>query len=317
MALEKFFIVGTPRSGTTLLQAMLMRAPGVCIPPETKFLRITWHKRSRFGDIRRDAGWKRVTSAVKRSALDNEIPLALEYFDELVAEVPRTYGALFSALLEAIAHHENAAWIGEKSPAHARYVELLFQMFPESRAVQIVRDPRDVAASQLEAFGASPLQAALRWRRDASNLLKYRSTYPPDRYTYVRYEDLVQDPRQQLEDLSKFLGIPFVSQMLEPHRRSRMGFASRETHKERTLLPVTTSRVGRSGEVLLPGDRALVELICRRGMRELGYALGKRKYCRAMARGMRQLPSLIMSHIVRVVSDRRKSRQEVNPAGGQ
>lgn len=270
-----FFIVGSPRSGTTLLQSMLMCAEGVFIPPETQFMGMLWARRAWVGDIRSDAGWERAVSAIKFRSNENQIGLDAEAFDRLVS-LPsgpeRTYAALLSAWLEAIRLKEGAAVIGEKSPIHAAYVLELAAALPGSKFVQIIRDVRDVCVSQKEQWKkASTLHVAMRWRRDLTRHLACEQLLPADRYHSLRYEKLVTDAEGVIRPLCDFLGLAFRPEMLEPQRRRKAGFASHETHKLRTLEPVTASRVGRFKEKLSGTDLAVLETFCGELMDRLGY----------------------------------------------
>ena len=45
------FVVGCPRSGTTMLSLMIHAHPRLAMPPESRFLIKTWRKREKFGDL--------------------------------------------------------------------------------------------------------------------------------------------------------------------------------------------------------------------------------------------------------------------------
>jgi hypothetical protein len=294
-----FFVIGTPRSGTTLLQAMLMRATGVYIPPETKFLEITWYDRFYVGSLDTDAGWHRAVAAVLRIVDSAEIPVDREQLQSSLAAAPRTHRGLFQGLLDAVALHTGADVIGEKSPVHTRYARELLRLFPESRVVQILRDPRDVAVSQREAFGATPLQSALRWRRDAVKHAEYERDLEPSAYLAIRYEDLVRRPEATLESVCTFLGIAYRPEILEPHLRPEIGFASSETHKRRTLEPLTTSRIGRYRERLARRDRAVVEWWCGAHMARHDYDAESLPGWLGLVTSVVQLPTLAALHVRR------------------
>jgi len=152
-----FFIVGTPRSGTTLLQSMLARAPGVRIPPETHFLGITWSRRRRMGDIATDAGWEAAKTNIRRRSESVHIPVDWDAFEGALADAPRTYANLLRAWLDAIARSADPPprLLGEKSPGHTPFVPELLVMGRGAVAIQIVRDPRDVAPSSARHMGTS------------------------------------------------------------------------------------------------------------------------------------------------------------------
>lgn len=272
-----FFITGTSRSGTTLLQAMLSRGEGVFIPPETHFMPLVWKNRRKLGDIETDAGWNAALQAIRQRTAIAGIELDDSRFEELAANEPRGYGSLLRAWLRAAAEaHEHDAsgapsLIGEKSPPHTMYVPQLLSMFPDAVFVHIVRDPRDVAVSQLQAWGTPITSSAVRWHIDQRAGLAAERMLAADRFLVVRYEDLVARPEVEISKACDVLGIIYRDEMLHPHQRSQLGFAERERHKQRTLEAVTDSRVGRYRGALSPGSIAAIEFVCRRHMRRLGY----------------------------------------------
>ncbi|MEL6739344.1 MAG: sulfotransferase [Planctomycetota bacterium] len=268
-----FFVVGSPRSGTTLLQSMLMRAPGVTIPPETHFMNITWQRRGKMPDLRTDAGWERAVTAVRARTVQDEIELSDASFDRRVESCPRTYADLLRAWLDAIGDHEGARVVGEKSPGHTAFVTELAAAMPGAKFIHIVRDPRDVVLSQKEVFGRPAILSALRWRLDLRHHHDAERLLPRDRYRLVKYEDLVADPESAIRPLAEFLGLTYSDEMINPGERDKAGFSSMETHKLQTLEKVTTGRIGRYKGKLSKGDIAATERLCAELMRGLGYEL--------------------------------------------
>ncbi|UYV12178.1 MAG: sulfotransferase [Phycisphaera sp.] len=272
-----FFITGTPRSGTTLLQAMLSRGQGVFIPPETHFMGLLWRQRKKLGPIASDDGWNAAKRALIRRNELATIALERARFEELAESGPRHYGTLMSAWLRAAAEahasydDQTPAIIGEKSPAHAQDILELLAMMPDSSVVHIIRDPRDVAASQREAWNTPTMSAAIRWTLDQKLQGDLETIVSPSRFVTVHYEDLVTDPESQLRRICDVLPMEYTAEMLEPHKRTAKGYADHETHKKRTLEPVTNSRVGRFRQKLPYWKIGAIERICGQQMDRLGY----------------------------------------------
>lgn len=277
-----FFITGTGRSGTTLLQAMLSRGRGVFIPPETHFMPLIWQQRRRLGPIASDRGWAAAKEAIARRNKKAGIETDPALFEQLADEGPRHLATLLTAWLRSAAAQAPSeapgeapppSVIGEKSPVHASFVLELLAMIPDSSVVHIVRDPRDVAVSQREAWNGPTMSAAYRWLLDQKRHEELETLVSPQRFTTVRYEDLVTDPEAHLRRVCEVLPIEFAPEMLEPHKRSAKGYAERETHKQRTLEPVTNSRIGRYRQSLSPRAVAAIERTCRSQMPRFGYEL--------------------------------------------
>jgi len=269
--LRYFFILGTPRSGTTLLQSMLMRGSGVVIPPETHFIHVLWERRDQI-DLETDEGWDLARGAVLARNETSEIEMDLARFDEILAGGPRTYGTLFRAWLGGIAAlHPGARMLGEKSTDHVEHVLELLAIVPGAKFVQIVRDPRDVALSHHQVWGRTVLQTAVRWRRDVEAARDYERLLSPGQFRLIRYDDLVTRTRGTLGQVCEMLGIEFRDVMLHPGGRRVRGFASDEKHKFRTLKRVTTERIGRFRREMKPMDVATVERVCGPQLEELGW----------------------------------------------
>jgi hypothetical protein len=97
-------------------------------------------------------------------------------------------------------------WIN-KTPRLLLCLEGLYALFPTARCIHIVRDGRDVVASNLSlSWGPENVRdAARRWKKRLAG----RSRVDPARQAFleVRYEDLIQAPRETLADIFAFLGL--------------------------------------------------------------------------------------------------------------
>ena len=289
------FLVGSGRSGTTLLQSMLMRADGIRFSSETQFCARTLRRAAIFGPVEEDAGFERTLRSVLDTAVANELDVDLGILETELRAAPRDYAALFDVLLAHLQERlPDCRRLGEKSPNHLLHVDWLLDAFPDAQVIAIVRDGRDVAVSQREAFDEPLLSAAIRWRHYQRLQRRYARIHPPGRYTTVRYEDLVTQPETELRRLCGFLGEPFDARMLAPHERNRAGFAARETHKLRTLEPVTASRIARYRGVLTRRELALFQLVAGGELRAHGYALEPVPALLGVPSLLRALPGVLM-----------------------
>ena len=217
------FVVGCPRSGTTLLQRMLDNHPqlavandshfiprvikdrpaGIVNPPLTPTLveyARTYHRFYRLGLDAREVEW--------------------------AAHGAPTYRAFVGRLYDAYAGKRGKPFAGEKTPDYCRHIPLLHALFPRARFIHIIRDGRDVALStmewanedkgpgKLELWRTDPLATcALWWRRQVSIGCHDGRPLGPETYTEVRYEALVQDPEPELRRLSGFLDLEYSPEM--------------------------------------------------------------------------------------------------------
>src|SRR5262249_26323473 len=115
------FLVGAPRSGTTLLRSMLNRHPCFALCDETFFFYWVARRARAFGDLESDANRRRVVERllemrrVRRLGLDADALRA-----RLLAE-GTSYARLFESLLRCYADAQGKARCGEKTPQHALF----------------------------------------------------------------------------------------------------------------------------------------------------------------------------------------------------
>jgi hypothetical protein len=141
---------------------------------------------------------------------------------------------VFEVLMRTYADVAGKPIIGEKTPAHLAYVDTLLDWFPNGRVIHMLRDPRAVYVSELRrrqkrpesvpyrqlvrippAFSAFVMQQVIWvWARAVDRHRALARRYP-DRYRAVRFEDLVRDPRDTLEGLFSFLGVPMEERVLQ------------------------------------------------------------------------------------------------------
>jgi hypothetical protein len=201
-----FMIVGTPRSGTTLVQRMACELPGVRVPPETHFFRsfLPGLLRRRVLPLERADIVQELETFL---ALDTSRGLELE--PEAVAERLEgrcaTVSELFGALVRELAGAGRL--YGEKTPSHLRWWALLTRWMPELRLVFVVRDPRAVVASYFAAWGHRPhAVVAERWAIDQQQVALAERSLDDAGYLVLRYEDVVLDPDASRRRLADFLG---------------------------------------------------------------------------------------------------------------
>jgi hypothetical protein len=120
--------------------------------------------------------------------------------------------------------HETLAAAGkrhylEKNTWYPLIFDQMIQMVPESRLINIWRDPRDVVCSLVEQRWAPKehVAAAKYYRCIMDRWYLVRSRLPGDVFLDIRYEDLIANPAAVLERIAKFSGLPLVS---EPYRLS-------------------------------------------------------------------------------------------------
>src|SRR5262249_55462196 len=145
--MKKLFIVGCPRSGTTMVQQALNRHSQIVIPPETAYFNLF------LGPL----GYARWTQRrfLKHLVADLEIDLPVPARRVHTAEDARAFYAQLLALSLARLGRKEVAYVGDKTPQHLLVLPRVMKVFPAAKILVIYRDGRDVALS-LSKFPRAP-----------------------------------------------------------------------------------------------------------------------------------------------------------------
>ncbi|GAB4554996.1 MAG: sulfotransferase [Phycisphaerales bacterium] len=259
---DPFFIVGTGRSGTTLLQRMLAAHPRITIPPETQFFS-RFDPALRFTDPLRERDTDAYLARVESDAWWGEMGLSIDaYRAQIEAGGRDARSMLWWMLRELSFGTPEGIRYGEKTPHHEKRVARISALFPGARFIHIVRDPRDVVVSlRREAWWPwRSVQRTARSVRATLHRQRCNEAALGDRYTRVRYESLVEDPEGELRRICGFLAEDFDPAMLRYHESPVTGFLPSESGwKGLSTKPLDPSRVGRWRERLTRRQASCVD----------------------------------------------------------
>jgi hypothetical protein len=281
------FVVGVPRSGTTLLRLMLDAHPQLTIPPETYFLPQLL-RACKSGDATPERVMEVITATRRWQDFQLE-PISL--LRRLPADRPVKGREAARAFYAAYAESVGKPRWGDKTPVYLKNMVAIQKGLPEARFIHIVRDGRDVALSVLGLlFGPDSVdEAARRWKR---KVLRGREQAARLRhYREVRYEDLVADPGSTVRSVCEYLELPWDPAMLDYHRHAaeRMAVIARRRERQGldpiptgygprihalTSEPPKEERVGRWRAEMAPADRAAYEERAGDLLAALGYEVG-------------------------------------------
>ena len=267
------FIVGCPRSGTTLLQQMLDAHPDIAIAPETHFMQLFWGRRDQYGNLAEDGNYRRLLENIIALPEFLEMELDAQEFSQSAWTIPRSYAAIFSLLLEQFASKRQVNVIGEKTPNHVLYIPKIQAFFPEARFIHLVRDPRAVVNSwrSVPWSSGSVVKDAEHWRFHISAAWRQ----PPqgtNKIFTVHYEQLVLSPEAHLRSLCTFMDLAFDPAMLDYHKKeTKLVNVQREPWKGAAVKPVNQQSLTKWQRDLSPEEIAAIEGITWFEMNRLGY----------------------------------------------
>ena len=285
------FVIGVPRSGTTLLRLMLDAHPDLAVPPETHFLPklIRLVQDAGEGEDVRAAAVELITTHRRWPDFGLD---AGELRDRLIAvEGPLRPGDAARAFYEAYAaKHGKPRW-GEKTPQYLKTLKRIGTALPEAHFIHIIRDGRDVALSLLEvSWGPKTVEAAaVQWTTQIRRARRKARSVP--HYSEVRYEGLVADPEPIVRRACSFCDLRFDPAMLDYHGtatermeglardlelgggRGEIGASERARQHALVSEAPRGDRAGRWRSEMEPRDVAAFEAIAGPTLAELGYEL--------------------------------------------
>jgi hypothetical protein len=219
------FLVGSPRSGTTVLKRMVAAHPRITITRETHWIPRFWERRK---GIDADG---RVNSEIVDKLFGYhrfyQMKIKREKLADFVASRPGlTFAELVSELFDRFASRRGKPLAGDKTPEYVRKLPTLFALWPATRAVHLIRDGRDVclslrnwrlvgkAAGRFATWCDEPVMtAALWWKALVAKGCEDGQRLGPEKYLDIRYELLVADPERACRQIAEFLAIPYDEAM--------------------------------------------------------------------------------------------------------
>ncbi len=199
------FIVGMPRSGTSLIEQILATHPEVYGAGEL----IDLHEviRSNFGAAFSTNFLKKIS----KSTADEFSAMGTEYLDRVWQLKPE------------------AAFISDKMPANFFYVGLIHLLLPEAKIIHAMRDPMDSCFSCYTRLFENP---SMNFTYDLGCLGRYyvrymqimrhwQSVLPPGKILNLRYEDMVTDMEGESKRMLNFIGLPWSKDCLAFYNNTR------------------------------------------------------------------------------------------------
>ncbi len=219
-----FFIVGAPRSGTTMLSVLLDRHSRITIPPETNY----------FSEYIPGLDENHSNLSVEEKIDDLlAFPRVADLKitgDEIMAELSKTDTrddvAIFYSLLSAWRKKSGKVMVGEKSPRHVFKLNDIWSYFPDAKIICLIRDGRDVVRSLLKTSWAEPENPRRMWLfcnqwNECIRVFEAESTGAQRAKIHLVYfEKLVENPEQELAGICAFLGESFEQKQLVADKNS-------------------------------------------------------------------------------------------------
>ena len=273
-AAPPIFVVGCPRSGTTLLRLMLDAHPELAIPPESHFIPLVARVRGRY-DQPSGVDAEHLAADVMRGIRFRDWDLPPDAVRAVIrARHPSTLAAAIECFFIAYADaHGKARW-GDKTPGYSIELPLLSGLFPDAVFVHLIRDGRDVGMSLMEVPRPprSLAEAAQVWRSRVTRGRADGGALGPARYLELRYESMVSDPEAALRAICTLASLEYTPAMLDYHREDPTASVPERNwgHHANLARPPTQGLRDWRDRMSAP-DQQLFEAVAGDVLSELGY----------------------------------------------
>ena len=203
------FLIGAPRSGTTLLARMLGAHSAIHQRAEPHLITPIAHL-GYFGKVQKAPyDPNNVDQAIHEFVAD--LPRGeADYLDALRAYTDTLYGRM-------LATAPGKRFFLDKTPAYALVLPFLTKLYPDARYVVLTRHPLAVQTSYVESFFDGDWQVAVTHNPILVRYVPALASFVRDRpvaLLHVRYEELVRDPEGEFRRICEYLGVPFEAEAI-------------------------------------------------------------------------------------------------------
>ena len=234
------FIMGTQRSGTTLLTRVLSAHPDMFMQNELALPKI----------FTPNASKQQIIDAIKAQILDEN-----------------------GFSLEEVMEQGNKRVWGLKDPQLTEHIDALRQFLPESKFIKIVRDGRGVTNSYMEnkwGLGTNAYYGAQRWDREVNEQLEFMQE-APENFLFIRYEDMVDDIADAMQKVCAHLDVPYLEEMVNYDQKS--SYYEKKRENVHTFKKPDKKLAEKWRHRLSSFEIDVVELVAKDTLTKLGYEL--------------------------------------------
>lgn len=317
-----FFIMGRPRSGTSLLSTLFNAHPNIRIAPEFPVMMLLYRK------FRKVKKWDEETirafvehafyhsakskiseRRVKYLRIDKEF-LVKELLKYKETGTIQTFLKSINFYAYSLYEKAEVKWIGDKNPVYTIFANRFRKIFPDAKFICIFRDYRDnfisiknLAEKDMAIEAPSvPLQVS-RWRFVTKKFLKLKKRFP-EKYYILKYEDLVTNQEKSFKSLCEFLQIPFDPSVFDFYAKKEetvevYGSPRYEKFHENLLKPVHTGRIGTWKGVMTDKEVRIADQIAGKYADKLGYQRADKSFNLLLY--FQSVPFRIYNHLLLMV----------------
>ncbi len=281
------FVIGTPRSGTTLTAKILGRHSNIFMPGETHYYLDIYAQKKSIGNLSTDVAQGEVIQRLLSIYGRYNEPEDQERVDQLfsdknnlkeITQSANDYNELFEKFMRIQANAAGKMRWGNNAPKDIFYIKEIISMFPDARIVLCVRDIRDFLGSYRDKWKVTaefdvsrlkqlyhPVVTSMLWKTSMKQIKTVQDVVPANNLFVLPYEKLVADPKKTVESICEFLEEDYDSAMLDINYHN-----SSESRKTGGIF---STAVGSWKGRISNEEAWIAQKLAKRDMEQLGYQL--------------------------------------------
>jgi len=273
-----FFVIGSGRSGNTLLRGILVSHPKIAIPPESYVLGKVIKNFQAYSFLPWNDIVKIVVAEFEASSDFftwgiNLYPVYKKMYE--LKEERRTLAKIIDEIYCHYGHEKFPGfeiW-GDKTPMNTLHLEWIESVFKNAKYIHMIRDGRDVVSSYLKMGQYKTVEeASERWKKSIRLARKFGKNKSKNEYIEIRYEKLVSNPSNEIKKICEFLNVDFHKDMLEHQKiASELEDVKQIPHYSNVKNPINTDSIGKWKRNLSDEQRIKVEELLNDKLKELNY----------------------------------------------
>ena len=270
-------IIGTQRSGSNLLRLMLNQIKEIFAPHPPHILTTFFPLLEKYGTLSDDSNFRQLATDICEFVKLNAVPwnngiLDPEFIISQCGE--RSLLEIYRKIYEANAlHKKKPVWIN-KSMQNVYYLEHFEKSGFLPLLIHLVRDGRDVSLSfKRTIVGEKHIyQLAHQWRKDQEMADYYVNKYGPARAIRVRYEDLLNEPANEIRKICAFLKVPYTDRVFNYYNSDESWLAAKSGEMWVNLIkPIIRNNYNKYRSGLDRSEIEIFEAIAAHLLKDYGY----------------------------------------------
>jgi len=210
---KPIFIVGCPRSGTTLLASRLNLHSQIAVSSETHFFEIL--NNFFLINVIYPLTYRGIHRLLFYSQM-KDLKIDFNDFIKLFNQTEKQYINVFDISMDLYRSKVNKKYWCEKTPQHLKHLSNIYYYYPNAKVICILRDGRDVALSLSKApwHENNIAMSSLEWNENIKYLNQANSKYSKEKFFVLKFEQFIENPQDSLKSICNFIGVNFESNLM-------------------------------------------------------------------------------------------------------